>query len=158
MDRERWDCEVAARYAHVLRGLMAVAGQRQRAEDALHDALVAAMAPGVIESIERADAWLYSVAVRKMRRSAWRTRLDAVLAPSAARYPEPSLARVEAVEVLSLLTQRQREIVVARYFLDLTFDEIAAHFGISVGAATSTVSQALARVRRQFLGGDRGAE
>ena len=123
----------------------------------MHDALVAAMAPGVIESIERADAWLYAVAVRKMRRSAWRTRLDAVLDPGAARYPEPSLARVEAIEVLSLLTPRQRELVVARYFLDLTFAEIATHFGVSVGAATSTVSQALARVRRQFVGGDRGA-
>lgn len=71
MDRKRWEGEVTSHYAHVLRGLMAVAGERERAEDALHDALVSAMAPGVIEEIEQADAWLYSVAIRKLRRAAW---------------------------------------------------------------------------------------
>jgi DNA-directed RNA polymerase specialized sigma24 family protein len=157
LDRDRWDCEVTARYGIVLRGLMAVAGQRQRAEDALHDALVAAMAPGVVESIERADAWLYAVAIRKLRRSVWRTRLDVVLGGAAASYPEPGLARIEALEVLGLLTSRQRELVVARYYLDLTFAEIAEQFGITVGSATSTVSQALARVRTQLDRGARGA-
>lgn len=67
--------------------------------------------------------------------------------PGAASYPEPSLASVEAMELLSRLTSRQRELVVARFYLDLSFKEIASHFGITVSAATSTVSQALARLR-----------
>lgn len=148
MDRERWEGEVTSHYAQVLRGLMAVAGERERAEDALHDALVAAMKPGVIETIERADAWLYAVGVRRLRRSAWRERLEAVLRPAAATYPAPGLAAIEATELLSQLTPRQREVVVARYYLDLTFKEIAQHLGITVGAATSTVSQAFERIRR----------
>lgn len=147
MDREQWDREVGARYAHVLRGLVAVAGHRERAEDALHDALLAALAPGVIEGIERADAWLYAVGVRKLRRSAWRRRLEALLLPGVATFPEPGLARVEALALLRVLTPRQRELVVARYWLDLSFKDIAAQLGISVSAATSTVSQALARMR-----------
>ena len=149
MDRERWDREVADGYARVLRGLIAAAGQRERAEDALHDALVAALEPGIIARIERADAWLYAVGIRKLRRAAWRRRLDALLRPSSAAYPEPGLARVEAMELLRVLTARQRELVVARFYLDLTFKEIADAFGITVGAATSTVSQALARIREQ---------
>jgi DNA-directed RNA polymerase specialized sigma24 family protein len=155
LDRERWECEVAAHYAHVLRGLYAVAGRREQAEDALHDALLAAMAPGMIEGIDRTDAWLYAVGVRKLRRSAWRRRLDVLLRTNVGSYPEPGLARIEALEALRVLTPRQRELVVARFYLDLSFKEIAAHFGITVGAATSTVSQALARMRGRA---DRSAE
>ena len=148
MDRERWDDAVRCHYAQVLRGLMAVAGKRERAEDALHDALVAAMRPGVMETIERPDAWLYAVAVRKLRRAAWRSRLDVLLGADVATYAEPDLARIEATELLAKMTARQREVVVARYYLDLTFKEIAQHLGMSVSAATSTASQALERVRR----------
>jgi RNA polymerase sigma factor (sigma-70 family) len=154
LERERWDREVGEGYARVLRGLVAVAGQRERAEDALHEALLAAMAPGALPRIERADAWLYAVGVRKLRRAAWRRRLDVVLSPASASYPAPGLERIEAVEVLRQLTPRQREVVVARFYLDLSFKEIAEAFGISVSAATSTVSQALARIRR----GDRRRE
>jgi DNA-directed RNA polymerase specialized sigma24 family protein len=149
LDREIWEAEVTRHYAQVLRGLMAVAGRREAAEDALHDALLAAMRPGVIEDIERADAWLFGVGLRKLRRAAWRRRLDVFLGPSAASFPEPGLARVQAMEVLAQLTPRQREVVVARYYLDLTFNEIARLFGISVSGATSTVTQALARIRRR---------
>jgi len=148
LDRESWDDAVACHYAQVLRGLMAVAGERERAEDALHDALVAAMKPGVIETIERPDAWLYAVGVRKLRRAAWRRRLDVLLGANAGSYAEPDLAAIEASELLSKLTPRQREIVVARYYLDLTFKEIGESLGITVSAATSTVSQALERIRR----------
>jgi len=155
LERERWEREVADHYARVLRGLIALAGQRERAEDALHDALVASLEPGVIERVERADAWLYAVGVRKLRRAAWRRRLDAFLTPGAAASPAPGLERVEALEILRVLTPRQREIVVARYYLDLSFKEIAEHFGISVSAATSTVTQALARVRKANANGAR---
>ena len=147
MERERWDREVGEIYARVLRGLIAVAGQRERAEDALHDALLAALEPGVIARIERADAWLFTVGVRKLRRAGWRRRLETLLHPASAVYPGPGLERIEALEVLRELTPRQRELVIARYYLDLSFKEIAEHFGISVGAATSTVSQALTRIR-----------
>ncbi len=153
LDRERWEREIACHYAQVLRGLMAVAGERERAEDALHDALLAAMRPGVIETIERPDAWLYAVGIRKLRRAAWRHRLEVLLGPHAATYPEPSLAGIEAAELLSRLTPRQREVVVARDYLDLTFKEIAQHLGISVSAATSTVSQAFERIRRTAQAG-----
>lgn len=134
-------------YARVLRGLIAVSGRQEVAEDALHDALIAAMEPGALARIERADAWLYAVGIRKLRRNSWRRRLEVLLFPGAAAYPAPGLARVEATEMLALLTPRQREIVVARYYLDLSFKEIAEHLGITVGAASSTVAQAFKRVR-----------
>ena len=101
-----------------------------------------------LSSIERPDAWLYAVGVRKLRRAAWRRRLDVLLGDNTGSYAEPDLAGIEASELLSRLTPRQREIVVARYYLGLTFKEIAESFGITVSAATSTVSQGLERIRR----------
>ena len=74
-----------------------------------------------------------------------------LLGARAASNPEPGLERIEAMEVLVLLTPRQRELVVARFYLDLSFKEIAELFGVSVSAATSTVSQALARIRATEL-------
>jgi len=152
LDRERWKREVAAHYGQVLRGLIAVAGRREWAEDALHDALLAALKPGVVEGIGRADAWLYAVGLRKLRRAAWRTRFEVLLGARAASYPEPGLDRIEATELLARLTPRQRELVIARFYLDLSYKEIAESFGLSVGAATSTVSQALVRIRETNQG------
>ena len=44
----------------------------------------------------------------------------------------------------------QREFVIGRYFLDLSYREIAEHWGVSVSNATATVSQALSRLRRDL--------
>jgi RNA polymerase sigma-70 factor (ECF subfamily) len=52
------------------------------------------------------------------------------------------------LELLDRLPRRQREIVIARFYLDLSYAEIARELGISVGTATTTVSQALARLRK----------
>jgi len=52
--------------------------------------------------------------------------------------------------LLDGLTVRQRELVVARYYLDFTYSDIAAQFGISVGTATATVAQALSKIRRRI--------
>jgi len=49
--------------------------------------------------------------------------------------------------VLGLLTERQRAIVVAHYYLGLTQDEIADALDIRRGTVSATVSQALARMR-----------
>jgi RNA polymerase sigma factor (sigma-70 family) len=148
VEEERWEHELAACYDRVLRGLIALAGHRQRGEDAFHDALVAALAPGTLERIERADAWLFAVGVRKLRRSRWGIRLDAPLRHLRRSTPSPSTDRLEALELLNELSARQREMVVARFYLDLSYAQIAEAFGISVGTATATVSQAMARLRK----------
>lgn len=54
------------------------------------------------------------------------------------------------MEMLAKLTSLQREFVVARFFLGLTYAEIAGQWDVSVGTATSTVSQAIARLRKDL--------
>jgi RNA polymerase sigma factor (sigma-70 family) len=150
LDDQEWDQALEACYARVLRALIGACGSRERAEDGLQDALVAAWKPGVREQVRRPDAWLYRVALRAIGRARWRQRFDVQLTEDVRHEPEPSLQKVVALELLRKLSPRQREFVVARYFLDLSYREIAEHWAVSVSNATTTVSQALARLRRDL--------
>lgn len=148
-----WETELASCYARVLRALMAVGGSRERGEDAFQDAVAAALAPGALERIERADAWLYAVGLRTMRRARWKQRLEAPLVLLRGSAPGPSTDRIEVSQLLERLAPRQREVVIARFYLDLPYKDIARDLGISIGTATTTVSQALARLRQSTDGG-----
>jgi RNA polymerase sigma factor (sigma-70 family) len=141
---------VQASWPRLVRALTGLAGAREPAEDALQDALEDALKPGVVATIERADAWLYAVAVRRLRRSRLRHRLELALSGLRGASPAPSVERVATLELMSALSARQRELVVARYYLDLSYRDIAEHFGISVGTATATVTQALKKIRARI--------
>ncbi len=101
--------------------------------------------------VQRLDAWLYVVGIRALRRSRWKQRLVSPLKLLTASSPAPGIDRIQVLELLRRLTSRQREFVVARYYLGLSYDEIARHFDVSVGTATSTVTQSLAKLRRSLL-------
>jgi RNA polymerase sigma factor (sigma-70 family) len=147
LDRQQLEIQLGKSYDRVLRGLIAVAGSREQGEDAFHDALEAALLPSALNRIERSDAWLYAVGLRALRRARWKRRLDSPLEFLRRSVPAPSAERIEALALLDELAPRQREILVARFYLDLSYKEIAHGFGISVGTATATVSQALVRLR-----------
>jgi DNA-directed RNA polymerase specialized sigma24 family protein len=150
MNEAEWASLLEECYARVLRALVGVSGSRETAEDGLQDALAAAWKPGVRERIERPDAWLFRVGVRKIRRGRWRTRREVTLDDDRSRVPGPGLDRVFALELLSKLSAHQRELVVGRYFLGLSYREIADQWDIGVGTATSTVSHALERLRNDL--------
>ena len=138
---------VQASWPRLVRALTGLARSRERAEDALQDAVEDALKPGVVETIERADAWLYAVAVRRLRRNRLRSGLESALSGLRGASPGPDLEHVATLELLDGLSGRQRELVVARYYLDLSYRDIAEQFGISVGTATATVTQALKKIR-----------
>jgi len=152
VDRHQWETELVACYARVVRALIVLARSREQGEDAFHDALIAALEPGVIEGIRRADAWLFTVGLRSLRKSWWKARLEVPLRTIRRTAAPPTTERVEVIELLGRLAPRQREIVIARFYLDLSYEQIGAAFGISVGTATATVSQALARLRKAEKG------
>jgi RNA polymerase sigma factor (sigma-70 family) len=56
--------------------------------------------------------------------------------------------RREVLAAVARLPRRQREVLVLRYFLDLTDPEIAADLGVSRGTVVSTASRALAALAR----------
>lgn len=141
---------VQTSWPRLVRALTGLAGAPERAEDALQDALEDALKPGVIERIERADAWLYAVAVRRLRRNRLQFRLDSALSALRGAAAGPSIERIATLELLSGLSGRQREFVIARYYLDLRYRDIADQFGVSVGTATATVTQALKKIRARI--------
>ena len=55
--------------------------------------------------------------------------------------------RVDLVRLLARLTERERAMVVLRYYLDCSVEEVAAELGCSVGTVKSTCSRAMQRLR-----------
>jgi len=97
-------------------------------------------------------------AVLNRTRSALRTRRRALARPillepdqssaeSAAMLTQDRQAVIKAV---SRLPRRAREILVLRYYLDLSDAEIAATLGVSRGTVSSTASRALSTLGRQL--------
>ncbi len=116
----------------------------------MQDAIVAALHRGVAD-VRRLDAWLYVVALRALARSRWKQRLTSPLKVLSGSSQAPGVERVQVLELLRQLTSRQREFVIARFYLGLSYDEIARAFDVSVGTATSTVTQSLAKLRRSLV-------
>jgi RNA polymerase sigma-70 factor (sigma-E family) len=96
-------------------------------------------------------------------RSALRRRKVAALARVVHRVPDGSaetavLLREEQAEVLAALeslTRRQREVVVLRFYLNLSDNEIGTELGISRGTVSSTMSRALRSLGQLLEGADR---
>jgi RNA polymerase sigma factor (sigma-70 family) len=150
MNDAQWTSALEECYARVLRALIGACGSQHAAEDGLQDAMVAAWKPGVRSEIQRPDAWLCRAGLRAVRRGWWRRRREVRVDTERAAAAPPTLDRVFALELLKKLSTRQRELVLARFFLDMSYAEIAAHWDITVGTAASTVSQALAKLRNDL--------
>jgi RNA polymerase sigma-70 factor (sigma-E family) len=58
-----------------------------------------------------------------------------------------TLEREELIRALHLLPRRQREVLVLRYYIDLSEAQIAETIGISRGAVKSHASRGMARLR-----------
>ena len=145
---EAWGDVYHRAFPHVYRALVAATFDRERALDGLHDAFEEGLRnpPPHDRNIE---GWLYRVALRKARRRLFRVRRREVALTGGAAGDEVAavLDRLEVGRLLALLTERQRAIVVAHYYLGLTQEEIADALGVRRGTVSATVSQSLARMR-----------
>lgn len=132
-------------------------GDRAAAEDATHDAaLLAWRRFGELRDPARFDAWFGRILVnvcRDRRRSQRRLpSLDGDMAlpdrPSPGPDPFEDLGRRDAMSrAIRALSPDQREVVVLRFYLDLTVDEIAARTGARAGTVKSRLHYALQALR-----------
>lgn len=67
--------------------------------------------------------------------------------PSPADHAESAAAQDMIVRALKELTLRERQVVVLRYFEDLTGGQIADELNISLGTVKSTLNKALGKLR-----------
>lgn len=124
-----------------------ITGEPTAAEDAASEALVkASLRWGRIS--ERAGPWVVRVAsnlaVDHLRRTARRNRFTRDRSDLS---PDEHRCTIDLHRALKTLSKRQREVVVLRYFGDLSEAEIAAELGLAPGTVKSHASRGLAALR-----------
>jgi RNA polymerase sigma-70 factor (ECF subfamily) len=146
---EHWERVYSEEAPRVYRALLASLRDRDAARDALHEAFLVGLERPPAHD-DNLAGWLFRVALRRSRRGPYRPLLSGIadaLWPARDDELAHLLDRLEAGRLLQLLTERQRAIVVAQYYLGLEQAEIARLFNVRRGTVAATVSQALARMR-----------
>lgn len=148
-------------HERVVRVVAAVCGDRQRAEDAVQEALVDVWTRR--RQVDDVARWVTTAAVNRAR-SRWRS-LSAerrAFERLAARSPDlpgeqqsPFDARL--AEALGSLPRAQREVVALYYLLDLPVADISAHLGVAEGTVKTHLHRGRASLR-QALDGVRAEE
>lgn len=142
-------------HGRVVRAVAAVCGDRERAEDAVQDALVDVWTKN--RRVDDLTGWVTIVAINRAR-SRWRTqaaerRAFDRLAVEATSRPRsdgvdggssPVLFDAHLAEALRDLPRSQRSVVALHYLLDMSVADVAARLGIAEG----TVKTHLHRARK----------
>jgi len=130
--RDLYDSE----YPRLLRALLAIGGDPDAAEDAAQEAFVKAHRTG-LERLDRPGAWLLVVGTRELLRNRRRRRVEderwAERGHAEAPRADTIVDRADLLAALRQLPDRQRTVVVARYFYGFSYDEIARLFSIKSG-------------------------
>lgn len=129
------------------RAAFRITGDAAAAEDAAAEALARASLRWERIS-ERATPWVVRVAsnlaVDHLRRAARRNRFARDRSDAS---PGEHRCTIDLHRALQTLPRRQREVVVLRYFGDLSEAEIAAELGVAAGTVKSHASRGLAALR-----------
>src|SRR5438309_10345836 len=118
MSEANWHQAALGAYPHVYRALVMMGASPADAADALQDAFERALrwTARRNEVIERPDAWLFVVALRRWRTQRWRSRLfiplDRLRAHPTA--PPPGETAALLIDELRRLPQRERQVFVSR--------------------------------------------
>ena len=134
-------------YPRLVAAVALVSGSRPAAEDAVQEALLRAWERSEHgASIESLDAWVTTVAFNLarsgMRRLMAEGRARSRMRTMAAMTDPLEGERVDIERALAALPRRQREAVVARYYLGMDTREVAKVLKMSEGTVKSTLSRA----------------
>lgn len=135
-----------------LRTARRLIGNEAVAEDLSAEALARAYARwGQVRTHPNPDAWLLRVVgnlaidhVRRERRAGPQPRAEVAAAD---RPDDDAVLRVDLARAVHKLSNRQQEVVVMRYLVDLSEDQVAASLGMSTGSVKTHLSRASGRLR-----------
>lgn len=150
-DFEQWYQSI---YPRVYAAIVIVAASPDDARDAIQDALVKALEDWErVKAMDSPEAWLYSVARNKVRRTQRRRNmLRKILLrenPSHFEMAHP-LYEYELWTAVKNLPERQRTAVALRHIAHLTEPEVAQIMGITRGTVSSTLRAAHSRLKLQL--------
>ncbi len=148
------------RYHGVLFGTaILMTGNRAVAEEAVQEAFLSAWKGIRKFRIGRPfKPWVTRILVNEVlsgkRRRSIRTdpipEPDETGAPSASHNPDALADRVAVRDAIAELDSDHQQVIVLRYFTDLTVPEIANSIGIPEGTVKSRLSRAIARLREHL--------
>jgi RNA polymerase sigma-70 factor (sigma-E family) len=144
----------AAHYRRLVGLARLLVNDQAGAEDVVQDAFVALSRRwGKLRDPMAAHAYLQRSVVNgarsRLRRSYVRQRLHMVPSPDEPSAESAVLDRAQVSQmraVIGELSARQREVLILRYYLDLSEAEIAGLLGISAGSVKQHASRALNRL------------
>ena len=129
------------------------------AEDVVQDAFVALLRRHgrQLTGLEDPEAYLRTSVVNAARSVLRRRRTARAYVPERQRHSPPPDDRVlldehhrEVLDALKQLTRRQREVLVLRYWANLSEAQIAETLGLTRGTVKSTASRALDRLAKHL--------
>ena len=148
LDVREWAGEYERLRPTLVRALVAATGSYEGVDDAIQDAFEEALrrTPGT----HNLSGWIYTVALNRIRRAHRRGRLFANLfdPPAASRELDDAALRIDLIRVLARLSPRERELLVAKYYLGMTQDEIASALKVPRGTVSAAISRASARLKQ----------
>lgn len=145
---DRRAIDAAYRYATL------ILGDRNEAEDATHDAALTAWRRFAdLRDPDRFDAWFGRILANTCRdRLRARRRTIQLIEPEATASPgsdpsDASVRRQVLAGAIRTLSADHREVIVLRYYSDLTVDQIAERIGVNPGTVKSRLHYALLHLR-----------
>ncbi len=144
-----WDRVFQTHYRSLYRALVGATGRTDGVDDAIQDAFAQGLRgkmPGDVRSVE---GWLFVVALNRIRRTQRRGMRFVPLRrqDQTTDAIDAATMRVDVLARLETLSTRERELLVAKFYVGLTQDELAKALGISRGTVSSAISRAAARFR-----------
>jgi RNA polymerase sigma factor (sigma-70 family) len=144
-----WEVVYERARPSLVRALTAATGSYDGVEDSIQDAFGEALrrSPSGIANVE---GWLFVIALNRLRGHHRRSRILRRLGlMTAARESEldRALQRADIRRVLDALTRRERELLIAKHYIGMTQEEIAAYMHLPRGTVSAAISRAAARFR-----------
>lgn len=131
----------------------AIAGDRGRAQDAVHQVFLRLLEHGDLRQVENLKAYLFT-SVRNAVLNDSKTRQRSVALDEESAWFEPPhrdyTAELTLRRSLCSLPEDQREVVILHVWGELTFLQIAGILGISSNTAASRYRYACARLRQSM--------
>lgn len=146
-----WEALYLSLRPNLTRALVAASGSYEGVEDAIQEAFAKGIAVR-LAGVENVEGWLFTVALNSLRRSHRRARLFTAFAsdpPSSTRELDAALDRSDALRAMRALPERERVLLVGKYYVGLTQDELARLTGLSRGTVSAAISRATARLRER---------
>ena len=150
----RYTSLVASRGAELMKVALLVTGNRQDAEDAVQDAVIAVSAAWPRVTERGAYKYLCTAVVRRALENRRPASVDIALFDSP--IEDDRFLRLERdgefLALLHALPPQQRAVLVLKYYADLEDRAIARILGCGVANVRSQASRALARLRAEMAG------